>query len=163
MWTRRAYFAMIKVLSQTFSPPANAAVWAMVDFLFAVVVPQLADITIIACSLCFTLLAHVACFLGRATEHTQHVLSHLSVQIMVLDCIVTMPTCVPAATLEALHFDVAFVMLATQDKLAFGDVLFVLIAMVSVVLLRSIGWIGVAFAQIVRNIRVGVGGGRVRR
>lgn len=73
-----------------------------------------------------------------------------------------MPTSVPAATLETLHLDIAFVVLTTEDKLAFNDVVLFFLAMLSVIVvvaLRSIRWVGVAFAQIVGDVWVRVGGG----
>jgi hypothetical protein len=154
---------VIKVLAQTFASAADTAVRTMVNLLFAVVVPQFANVTIIARSLCVTIGADITRFLGRAAKHAQHVLRHLSVQVMVLGCIVTVPASIPAATLKTLHLDIALVMLAAEDKLAVNDIVLFFLAMVStVVVLRSIGWVGVAFAQVVGDVGMSIGGGRVR-
>lgn len=160
-----AYLAVIEVLAQTFPSSTNATVWAMVDFLFTVVVPQLANVAIVACSLRLAVFAGIARLLGRATRHAQHVLCHLSVQIVVLDGIVAMSTRVPTATLEALHLDIALVVLAAKDKLSLGNIVLVFLGLLCAVLvvLRSVGRAGVPFAQVVRCIEVGIRGGRVRR
>lgn len=152
---------MIEVLAQTFSSPADTAVWAVVDFLLAVVVPQLADVTVIACSLRLTVLACIGCLLRRTAYHTEHVLCHLPVQVMALDCIVTVSTSIPATTLEALHLDVALVVLAAKHELPLGDVILFVFAMLCTVVvmwLRSVRWVGVALSQVVRGVGIDVGG-----
>jgi hypothetical protein len=70
---------MIEVFAQTFASSADTAVWAMVDLLFAVVVPQLADIAIVACSLQLAVLAVFCRFLRCSARHAQHVLCSTSV------------------------------------------------------------------------------------
>ena len=155
---------MIEVLAQTFSSPADTTVWAVVDLLLAVVIPELANVTIVACGFRLTVLAHLGCWLGRTACHTQHVLCQLPVQVMVLDCIVAVPARVPAAAFEALHFDIALVMLAAEHKLPFGAVLLVVFAMLcAVVVMGPIRGVRVALAQIVRDLGGHVCGGRVGR
>jgi hypothetical protein len=60
---------MIEVFAQTFASSADAAVWAMVNLLFAVVIPQLADIAIVACSLQLAVVAVFGCLLRCAARH----------------------------------------------------------------------------------------------
>jgi len=71
--------AVIKVLAQALSPSTYAAVWAVVDLLFTVVVPQLADVAIVARSFRLAVVANIRCSLRRATDHAQHVLRHLPI------------------------------------------------------------------------------------
>lgn len=65
-----AALAVVEVFAQAFASPANTAVWAMINLLFAVVIPELANVTIIACSLCITVDADVTRFLGCSAQHT---------------------------------------------------------------------------------------------
>jgi hypothetical protein len=159
------YLAVIEVFAQSFSPSADSTVWAVVDLLFAVVVPELADITIVTCSFGFTVLADIGCWLRRAACHTQHVLCHLPVEVMVFDCIMTVSARVPSATFKALHLDVALVMLATENQFSFGAVLVVVFAMfcTGMVGMGSVRRVRVAFSKIVRYLRSDIRGRRVRR
>jgi hypothetical protein len=149
-----AALAVIEVFAQTFSSSADTTVWAVVDFLLAVVVPELADITIVTRSFGLTVLADISCWLGSAACHAQHILCHLPVQVVVFDSVVTVPTRVPAAAFEALDFDIALVVLATKNELAFSTVLVVVFAMLctGVVVMRSICRVCVAFAKMVRDV-----------
>ena len=104
---------MVEVFAKTFSFPADTTVRAMVDFLFAIVVPQLAYIAVIAGSLCLTIAAMVGCLLGSSACHAEHVLGSPSVQMVIFYGIVTMSTGIPMPALKALYLDIALVMLAT--------------------------------------------------
>jgi len=64
-----AALAVIKVFTQTFSSSAYTAVWAVVDFLLTIVVPQLADIAIVTRGLSFTVVARITRLLRGATHH----------------------------------------------------------------------------------------------
>jgi hypothetical protein len=64
-----AALAVIEVFAQTFASSTDTAVWTMVDFFLAVVVPQLADIAIVACSLQLAVVAVFGCLLRCAARH----------------------------------------------------------------------------------------------
>ena len=66
----QSYLAVVEVSAQAFASPAYLTVWAVVDLLLAVIVPQLAKITVIACRFQVAVFAMVSRFLGRATCHT---------------------------------------------------------------------------------------------
>ena len=161
------YLAVIEVFAQSFSSATDAAVWAVIDLLLAVVVPELADVTIVTCSFGLTVLADIGCWLRRTASHAQHVLCHLPVQVVVFDGIVTVPTRVPAATFEALYFDVALIVLTTQNEFSFSTVLLFVVAMLctGVIVMRPIRRVRIAFSKIVRYVGSGVGckGRRIRR
>jgi hypothetical protein len=74
-----AYLAVVEVFAQTFSSPADTTVWAVIDLLLAVVVPELTNVTVVTCSFRLTVPAHIGCRLGRSACHTQHVLCQLPV------------------------------------------------------------------------------------
>jgi hypothetical protein len=111
-----APLAMNVVLAQADSAPADSAVHAMIDFLAAVVIPQLADIAVIPRGLCPAVGARVPCRLGSPACHAHHVLGLFAIQVMRLYGIVAVPTCVPSPALEALHLDIPLVMLASKSE-----------------------------------------------
>lgn len=160
-----AALAVVEVFAQTFSSPADTTVWAVVDLLLAVIVPELTNVTIVTCSFRLTLPAHMGCWLGCSACHAQHVLCQLPVQIVVLDCIVAVSACVPAAAFEALHLDIALVMLTAQYELPFSAVVVVVFAVfsTSVVMMGSVRGGRVALSKIVRDVGGDVRGRRVGR
>jgi hypothetical protein len=60
---------MVEVLSQTSPNPADTTIIAVIDALLVVVVPQLADITVIPCRSFTTISAVFAGWLRIATPH----------------------------------------------------------------------------------------------
>lgn len=162
-----AALAVIEIFTQAFSSSADATVWAVVDLLLAIVVPELANVTVVTCGLSLTVLADIGCWLRGAARHAQHVLCHLPVQVVVFSGIVAVPTRVPAATLKALYFDIALVVLATKNEFSFGSVVIVVFAVLctGVVVMRSIRRVRVALSKIVRDVGgdVGCRRRRVRR
>lgn len=105
---------MYIISTQACASPAYAAINAMVYFLVAVVIPQLADLAVVARSLHPTMYTILASLLRGSTAHAKHILRLRSIQIMVLDSVVTVATGVPPATGEALHLDIALVVLASK-------------------------------------------------
>lgn len=148
------------VSAQARTPSANAAVWAMVDLLPRVIVPELADAAVVARRLYAALGARVGCRLRGATGHAQHVLRRLAVQGVVLDVIVAVSTRVPTATVVALHLDIAPVVLTAQHELI---AMLVLVVLVVCMVEGAVGWACVGWAQLVRIARVDVRGRRGRR
>ena len=69
MFNACAHLAVIKIFTQTFSSSTYTAVWAVVDFLLTIVVPQLADIAIVTRGLSFTVVARITRLLRGATHH----------------------------------------------------------------------------------------------
>lgn len=149
------------VFPKTLTPPADTAVRTVVDLLPAVVVPQLADVAVVARRLCATLVAGFCCLLRRPTDHAKHVLCPLPVQCMVFHFVVTVTAGVPVPTLVALDFDIALVVLTAQHGLLVCMVL--LLVFVVVVLGSPIRWARVAWPQLVGVLGVDVGGSRKRR
>ena len=144
-----AAFAMVEVFTQTFTSPANATIRTMVDFLFAVVVPQFADVTVVTSSFCLAIAAVISCLLRCSAYHAEHVLCPLSVEIVFFYSIMAMPTCVPMLAFVALHLYIALVMLATEGEFSFDMVVVLILAMVCAAMLRlgPMCRIGVAGSQ----------------
>jgi hypothetical protein len=118
---------MIKVFTKTFASPAYSTIRTMVDFLFTVVVPQLAYVAIVARSFCLAIAAIISCLLRCSTYHTKHVLGTLPIQVVVFRCVMAVPTGIPMLALKTLHFDIALVVLAAESKPRFRRfVLFIL-------------------------------------
>jgi len=112
------YLAMHVILPQTFSAPADTTISAMVYPLCVVIVPQLAQITVII-RRSFPTFAAVLCGgLCGQTQHAEHVLRLLAVQFVVwlalgiVGFVVAVPAWKPAFAIETLNLDVALVMLA---------------------------------------------------
>ena len=71
---KSTYLAMVEVFSQTLAPSAYSTIRTMVNFLLAVVVPELADVAIVASCLCPAILTVLGCLLRCAACHAEHVL-----------------------------------------------------------------------------------------
>lgn len=121
---------MIEVFTQAFSPSAYTTVFAVVDLLCAVVVPQLAYAAIVASCLSFACLAKFSSLLRRPAYHAHHVSRHLPVQVVVFHSIMAVPASVPTSTLVTLYLDVPLVVLTSQYRLALSAVLVVFIRMI---------------------------------
>jgi hypothetical protein len=120
---------VVEVFAQTFTPSADTAVRAVVNFLLTVVVPQLTDVTIIARRFRLAIGAVVASLLRCSTYHTEHVFRQLSIEIVILGRIVTMPAGVPMVAFETLHLDVALIVLAAKRRRCSNYVVILLFAM----------------------------------
>ena len=121
---------MCIVFTKTSATSAYATVWAVIDFLAWIVIPQLAYVAVVAGRLYTTLVASVRCFLRGTTGHTEHVLCGLSVQRVVLDLIMAVPASVPVPAIIALNFDVALVVFTAEHKLLFEVVLLIVVVIV---------------------------------
>lgn len=108
---------MYVILPEALTPPANAAVGAVIDLLIAVVVPKLAQFAVVTRRLGPALRAVFSSLLRRPTHHAKHVLRLDPVQIVVFDRIMTVPASVPPPTLEALHLDIALVVLTSERNI----------------------------------------------
>jgi hypothetical protein len=84
--------------------------------------------------------------------------------MVVFDRIMAVPASVPMLTLKALHLDVAPVVHTAKSKLAFAEVLLLILAMVCTAMVDvwSVGGAGVAGSQFVRILGIEVGRGRYR-
>lgn len=154
------------VFPEPFAPPADAAVVTVVDLLTAVVVPQLADVAVVACSLGAALHAVLGSLLRGAACHAKHVLRLLALQIVVLDGIVTVAAGIPSPTVIALHLHVPFIVLAAQRRLVVEHVAIVLFddcVRVESGRARAVCRRGVAGPQVKGVLWIWVGGGRDRR
>jgi hypothetical protein len=109
--------AVEEVLAQSFTKSTNATVVAVIDLLAQVVVPQLADGTVVvSCKL----VAHstdLSSLLRSVAKHTQHVLGLSARESMVLHLIVANTTSIPSAASIALHFDISLVVDAAKFRL----------------------------------------------
>jgi hypothetical protein len=149
---------MHEILPQTFASSADSAVRTVVNWLCAVVVPQLANVAVIATALCQAIAAALCRLLWRPTHHTKHVLCAPPVQLMVLSSVVAMSASVPTAAVIALHLDVALVMLAPELGFHVGSIV-VSCCLVCRIVLRSVRRGGVSRTQVVWVLRVDVGRG----
>jgi hypothetical protein len=87
-----------EVFSKTSAFPAYATIMAVINVLIRIIVPKLANVTIIpGCSFAAAN-AKLAGPLGAATEHTEHIFGCLSVQNMVLGLIMAQSTGEPSIT-----------------------------------------------------------------
>lgn len=109
---------MYEIFPQTLSAPADATISAMIYALCTIVVPQLAQVTVIIRRY-FPAFATVLCsWLRSQTQHAEHILRLLPIQFVlwfafgVVGFVVTVPTWEPAFAIETLDLDVALVMLA---------------------------------------------------
>ena len=105
---------MEKVFAQTFTNTANAAVVTVIDALVRVVVPQLADVAIVAGSRLAALGAYIAGTLRMTAEHAQHVLGIAARQRVLFRIVVAQPAGIPALACEALQLHVPAVVLTAQ-------------------------------------------------
>jgi hypothetical protein len=121
---------MCVVFTKTSTTSAYATVWAVIDLLAWIVVPQLAYVAVVAGRLYTTFFASVRCFLRGATGHAEHVLRGFSIQRVVLDLIMAVPASVPVAAIIALDFDVAPVVFAAEHKFFFHLVLLIVVLVV---------------------------------
>lgn len=142
------------VFPETCTTSADTAIWTVVDLFPCIVVPELADVAVVARRLHATFLTRVSCLLRCSARHAKHVLCCFPVQCMVLNFIMAVPARVPVSTLVALDLDIALVVLAAQDELLFWVIL--LIILFIVVLDRSICWTGVARAKLIRVLGIDV-------
>lgn len=149
---------MVEILANTLSSPADAAIRTVVDFLFAVVVPKLADVTVVTCSHCPAFLAVLSSLLRRTAGHAKHVFRPGSVQVVAFCRIMAMSTCVPTFAFKALDFDIALVMLASKHRFSFGDFILLLFMLCALMGIRTVCGIGVSLTQVVWVLRIYVGG-----
>lgn len=152
-WTVKTYLTMRVILTKACTASADTAVWAVIDLFPCIVIPELADITVVARRLDGTVLASVGCLLRRPTRHAQHILRSLAVQCVIFDFIVAVSTCVPASTVVALYLHIALVVLTAQYELLF--VIFLVVLVVSV-FDRPVCWASVAWPQLVGILDVDV-------
>ena len=160
-----SYLAMVEVFAQTRASPADAAIWAVVDALLAVVIPKLANIAVVTCGWGLAIDAVVSRLLRRSASHAEHVLGQLPVQIVVFYCIMTVSASVPVQAVETLHLYIPLVVLAPKrGRISRSIVLFLLAILSYCVLPRwAICRIGVARSQTVRVFGVDVGCSRYER
>ena|SRR5690242_1773726 len=118
------------VFTEAYAASANTTIRAVVDLLSRVVVPELADVAIIACRLYTTLNAGIRGLLWSATGHTEHVLRGLAVQRVVFDFVVAVSARVPVPAIIALDLDIALVVLTPQNKLLFDLILLIFVVVV---------------------------------
>ena len=112
----KANLAVDIVLAEALSPPAYTTIITMVDPLTAVIIPELAYIAVIPCRLLTTVLAMFASRLWGAANHTEHVLSFSTVQVVRFYFVMAVTTSVPPTALKALDFNIALVVLATKRR-----------------------------------------------
>jgi hypothetical protein len=133
----------------------------MIDLLLAVVVPKLADITIIARRFRLAIDAIVAGLLRCSTYHAKHVLRQLSVQIVIFGSIVTMPAGVPMMAFETLHLHIALIVLAAEGWRCSSDIVVLFFTMLRGCMLPwwAVRGIRVARSQAVwvRGVNLGCG------
>jgi hypothetical protein len=147
---------VVKILSEAFTSPADAAVGAVVDLLGAVIVPQLADVAVVASSFCLAVAAVTSRLLWSLAHHAEHVLRTPPIQLMILNGIVTVPASVPSTAFKTLHLHIPLVMLAAENGLPICSLLVLF-------LLRSVRGSGVSGPQIVWVLGVDIGRGREGR
>lgn len=109
---------MHEILTQTLSQPAKATVIAVVNAFVAVIVPQLALVAVIPSRVLAAIHARLAGGLGSLTQHAEHILRLLAIEVMsegqVVRRVVAVSAGIPLSAVEALHFDVSLVMHASQ-------------------------------------------------
>src|SRR5688500_12286995 len=93
----RTYFAVVEVLAQPFTSSAYTAVWTMVYLLLAIIIPKLADITIVTCCRCLADIAMMRSLLRCSACHAQHILCAFSVEIVIFNRIVAMSAGIPTS------------------------------------------------------------------
>jgi hypothetical protein len=107
------------------------------------------------------ILATFSRLLRSAACHAEHVFRPLPIEIVIFDRIMAVPASVPMLTLKALNLDVALVVHTAKSKLAFAEVLLLLLAMVCTTMVDvwSVGGACVAGSQFVRILGIEVGRG----
>lgn len=110
------YLAVEEILAKTYTSSADTAVIAVVNILERVIIPELANVAVIARRRHSAVDADVRCALGAGAQHAQHVLGGLPDEGVVLGRIVTEPARVPFVAGRALRLHVSPVVLAAQDS-----------------------------------------------
>jgi hypothetical protein len=131
-----------EVLPKPFAFSTDATVSAVVYFLAAIVVPKLAYFTVVPRRLDAAVGTVSGSRLGGTARHAEHVFGLLPVQIVVLHGIVAMPAGVPTPTCVALHFDVAFVMLASERRAILGGIEVLILPTILEVRIRGTNSVG---------------------
>jgi hypothetical protein len=102
------------VLAKSLPAATDSAVIAVINRLFPVIVPQLADRAVIASSDCTAGLAPLVGWLRRLAQHTEHKLGFPPFQGMILDGVMAEPASIPSLASETLELHVPSVMLTAQ-------------------------------------------------
>jgi hypothetical protein len=108
------YLAVKEILSNASPDPAYATVVAMIYILVGVVVPQLADCTVISGSGRTASHADLAGLLCGSAKHAQHILGVLSDQGVIFIPVMTEAAGIPTSTSRALKLNITPVVFATQ-------------------------------------------------
>ncbi len=109
-----ANLAVEEILAKPAAYSANAAVIAMVNALIVVVVPQLANATVIPRRALSAVGTDIPSRLGAAAKHAEHMLRLPADETMVLSLVMTEPARVPSVARRTLQLHIALVVLAAQ-------------------------------------------------
>jgi hypothetical protein len=105
---------MEEILAKPAAYSANAAVVAMINALITVVVPQLANATVIPRRALSAVGTNISGRLGAAAKHAEHMLRLPADKPMVLSLIMAEAARVPPVACRTLQLYIALVVLAAQ-------------------------------------------------
>lgn len=88
-----AFFAMEEVLSQSFSLSTYAALIAMIYWLFRVIIPKFACVTIVMSYRFMTSSTDLSCWLYFWAKHAKHILGFSSKDDFILELIILLKNC----------------------------------------------------------------------
>lgn len=132
--------AMNVVFANAFASSTNAAVWAVVDVLCWIVVPQLTYITVITCCLLLALSTELCSLLRMTTKHAKNITNVLPDKLMILCFVVTVTARVESLTLRTLHFDITHVVLTSERRIVAVAVVIDVVCIELFPVVRIIRW-----------------------